>query len=61
METEFRRTSCESIDSGEEGSVLYFVRNPNPNNPVIQNADDAMFGTGELAYPPEELAVLVAA
>ena len=50
MSNQFRNVACEDIEAGEEGCVLYFVRNPLGANEVLANGNAALFGSGELAY-----------
>ena len=43
LEATFRTTSSEELDVGEEGSVLYIVKNSDPASPVLKSAEDWLF------------------
>eukprot|EP00361_Fabrea_salina_P001476 CAMPEP_0202430446 /NCGR_PEP_ID=MMETSP1345-20130828/3886_1 /ASSEMBLY_ACC=CAM_ASM_000843 /TAXON_ID=342563 /ORGANISM="Fabrea Fabrea salina" /LENGTH=1162 /DNA_ID=CAMNT_0049041933 /DNA_START=84 /DNA_END=3572 /DNA_ORIENTATION=+ len=40
LEGTFRTTSSEELDVGEEGSVLYIVKNSDPASPVLKSVED---------------------
>ena len=62
MTNQFRTTAQEDIESGEEGCVLYFVRNPIAGNEILASAEAAFLGntSEEFAYSRVELMNLLA-
>lgn len=50
----FRYTSEQNIEAGEEGCVVYFVKNSHPSQPVLLNYEEYVCKDVPLEFPEEE-------